>query len=444
MANKYWLGGAAKIKQTQTYTFGGTIEVDDIVRVTIGTRIYNFVPGSAVLDTAVAALVTAWSALSRTLFPEFYEVIPTYDAATNILTLTARTEGVTFVVTMQPFEANGTTPATDVTIEGSNTATTGTAGTANSSPNDGSVAANWSAGTAPADGDTLIFTDNAIDLLDGLDLSAINVNVIQYMSYSGKIGRPATNPSGYPEYRRTYLRIGTDDSPAQTVTLGVGAGIGSGRIKIDAGGSATTFIVQNAGTASDAGFPAVMLKGTDAANTLAVNKGVVGFAVGGYDVAAAAEETGTLATLSVGYVTNQNGDATVRCGSGVTLTTIDQSGGKLEIASAATTITKTGGELTLAGTGVTVVTLNERGGSTFLVSTTTITTLNISNAGIVDYSRDMRAKVVTNAVNIYGNLALFRDPFKVTGAIAIDMEQGGALANLDLGEHFRITRGAAA
>lgn len=449
MANKYWLGGAAPIKQTRTYTFnadGTAIEANDIIRVTIGQRVYDFVAGATAIDTAVASLVTSWTALSSTLFPEFYEVIPTYNSTSNVLTLTARTEGVNFTVTLRPYESDGTTPATDMTIEGSNAATTGTAGVANSSPNDGSVAANWSGGTAPANNDTIIFANNAIDLLDGLDFSSINLSVTVRQSYTGKIGRPVTNSGGYPEYRLTHLTVGADDTDPQYITIGQGVGAGSGRVKINVGGSTSHVVIHNAGTPADAGMPAVQIKGGDSSSTFTAAKGIVGLAIGPYDIAAAAEETASFGSLSVGYVTNPSGDADIRCGSGVTLPVIDQSGGKLLVKAGATTITKTGGELTLdggvTGTAVTVTTLNERGGTTYVTGVTTITTANLSNSGVLDYSRDMRTKAITNPVNVYGDKAKFIDPFKVTGSVVVDCEQGGALANLDLGEHFSITRGS--
>jgi len=205
-------------------------------------------------------------------------------------------------------------------------------------------------------------------------------------------------------------------------------------------------VTQNTGAPSDGiGSVVVNLRGTDAANTLYVNKGSVGVAVGPYDIAAGAEEAATFTTASVGYVSNPAGDATVRFGSGVTLTTVDMSGGNVEINSAATTITKTNGELTLAGgvvgTPVVVTTLNERGGTTYVTGVTTITTPNLANSGHLDYSRDMRPKTITNPVNVYGTQAKFSDPFKVTGSVVIDCEQSGAMANLNLGQHVKLTRG---
>ena len=442
MANKYWQGGAAAIAQVNTFAFGGTWEANDLIRVAVGNRIYDFVAGSTSAATVVSNLVTAWLALDPTLFPEFAEITPSANSTT--LTLTANTPGNSFVVTLTPLETNASS-ADAQTIEGAGTATTGTAATANSSPNAGNIATNWSGNALPADGDTIIFADNNVDYTLGLDFSDRNLNVIVEQSYTGKIGRPLFNAAGYLEYRPTYLKIGTDDSPAQTVTIGVGSGSGSGRIKIDAGGSTTTFIVQNTGSPVESNLPAVLLKGTDAANTLTVNKGSVGVAVLPYDESGAAEETATIATLNVGYVTNPNGDATVQCGSGVTLTTVNQMGGTLEIASAATTINITGGALTLAGTGVTVATLNVEGGSVYVTSTTTITTGNLSNAGVLDYSRDTRGKVITNALNCYGRQFKFRDPFRVVsstsgGNVIVDLEHTDAIGNCELGSHIKLTR----
>lgn len=445
MANKYWQGGAAAIAQVRRWTLAGTWEATDIVRFQVGNRIYDVTAGSTVIDTVLATLMAAWNDLDATLFPEFAEMTASVDTANDYFILTADTPGNPFTVTLHPLESDGSTDGDAQTINGSNVATSGTAVTANSSPNSAAAATNWSGGTAPADGDTLIFSDNAVDLTDDLDLSAINVNVIVEQSYRGKIGRPLNNPAGYLEYRPTYLKIGTDDSPAQAVTIGQGPGIGSGRIKIDAGASTTTFVVHNTGQPIEQGIPPVLLKGTDAANTLTVNKGSVGVAVLPYDEATGAEETATIATLNVGYVTNPAGDAVVQCGPGVTLTTINQSGGKLEIETAVTTITKTAGELQLLGNSVTVGTLNERGGATYVIGTTTITTANISNAGILDYSRDSRGKVITNAVNCYGRQFRFRDPFRVVsstsgGNVIIDLEQTDATANCELGSHIKLTR----
>jgi hypothetical protein len=438
MANKYWQGGAASIAQVNTFAFSATWEATDIVRVKIGSRVVDFVAGDTDPADIVANIVTAWTALTQATFPEFYEIIASANSTT--LTLTARTAGVPFTATITPLETGGG-GADDQRIEGGTIATTGTAATASSSPYDGAVAANWSGGSLPVDGDTLIFRMNNVDLRDGLDYSSMNLNVVVEMSYTGKIGRPVLNGT-YPEYRRRYLRFGTDDSPAQTVTIGAGSGPGSGRINLDFGESTTAVVILNTGQPFDGpGTFAVNIKGTDAANTLAISKGSVGVAVGPYDIAAGAEETATFTTVAIGYVTNPAGDVNCRFGSGVTHTTIAISGGVVEIAAAATTINKTGGELTIGGSGVTIGTLNEGGGTTYPIGPNTFTTINLTNAGNLDWSRDMRAKVITNPVNCYGRQFGFNDPHKVTGSVVVHLEQNDAIGNLDLGSHVALTRG---
>lgn len=447
MATRYWIGGALAVPQVNTFTFGGTWEANDIIRVRVGSKSVNFAAGSTTIATVVSSLVTAWNALSSTLYPEFAEV--TASASTNDFILTADTAGVPFTITLHALESDGSTDGDAQTIAGVNTATAGTATTANTGPNVWSESRNWSSAdswatsSVPVDADTVIIRNSAIDILYGLDQTAVSLAALTIdQSFTGKLGLPWRNANGYMEYRPTYLIVGASgDAQTMLLTIGNGVGAGSGRIKIDNGDSQTTVIVYNTGTPAEAGIEAFLFKGTHASNDVTINRGSVGIAVGTFDTYQAATETAVVATLRTGYVTNPAGDAIVRCGSGVTLTTIDQSGGKLEINSAATTITHTSGELTLNGVGVTVATLNERGGTTYVIGTTTITTPNLSNAGVLDYSRDMRTKVITNPVNIYGDKAKFVDPFKVTGSVVIDCEQSGALANLNLGQHIKLTRG---
>lgn len=424
----------------------GTWETTDVIRAQVGNRVVDFTVGSATIDTFLATVRDAWNALSSTTYPEFAELTASIDTGSDYFILTADTAGVPFVVTLTPLEV--TLGAADAqTIEGAGTATTGTEATANAGPNVWTTAANWSGGAVPADADVCYFRNSNVDVLYGIDLDDRDLSIVVEMSYTGKIGLPLYNAGGYPEYRPTYLKIGNNGT--QSVTIGQGIGAGSGRIKINSGTLATTVVVHNTGNPAESGLEAFLYKGANASNTMTVNKGSVGIAVLPYDDYEGSEETATIPALSIGYVTNPSGDVAVRCGSGVTLTTIDQSGGKLEINSGATTITKTAGDLVLAGgitgTAVTVTTLNERGGNTYVTGVTTITTGNVSNAGVLDYSRDMRGKIITNALNIYGDKAKFIDPYRVVSStsgsnVIVDLEQGGALANLNLGSNIKLTR----
>lgn len=437
MATRYWQPSALATYEKKTITVANTWATNDTGTITINGNDLTVTVGAAATTADVAAaLVAAFNGSSAVgtetrnttgnLIPEFNEITATLSGSTVILT--HDTAGVPFTATVSESTAGSGTLAIANTITASG-------------PNYWDNADNWSGSTVPVDADTVVIASGSVDILYGLNQTSVSLATLRIeQGYSGKIGLPHRNANGYSEYRTAYLTLGdVGDTQAMTVYVGSGEGAGSGRIKIDNGDAQTTLVVYNTGNPAETGIPSLLFKGTHASNAATVNKGSVGFAVLGDETASS---TTVLTTLNVGYTTNPAGDATVRCGLGCAATTINQSGGKLETNTAATTITKTGGELTLAGNGVTVATLNERGGTTYVTGTVTITNASVSNAGVLDYSRDMRAKTLSNQLNIYGNQAKFIDPFKVTGSVVVDMEQGGALANLNLGNHFSITRGS--
>src|SRR5262245_165508 len=123
MPTNRWLGSVAGVQGVLTYLFGGTWEVDDIIRVTIGQKVYDFTAGSTVITTVLDSLVAAWNALSSDLYPEFAEV--TASRSSNTFTLTGDTPGVPLAVTLTPLDVGGI-PADTQTIEGVLVATTGT------------------------------------------------------------------------------------------------------------------------------------------------------------------------------------------------------------------------------------------------------------------------------------------------------------------------------
>lgn len=393
MATKRWIGSAAPVAQVDTLTIGGTLEVGDLLIVTIGSKTFSHAATSATLATAATAFAAAWNALSATEYPEFAEITA---AATSggALTLTADTPGKPFTVAVSTTEANGGA-ADDQTFGRSATR-------ANSGPNVVSVAANWEGGVAPVDGDDLVFDSGSVSVLYDLDQNGITPATITVLEgYTGLIGLPNTNADGgssqsYNEYRPKYLMMG-DAGDAQAVTVTIRGG--GGRIKIDTGDAQTVLIVQDAGQAEEDRIPAVLWKGTHASNTATIQRGSVG--IGFF-----AGESATVATLAVGYLENVAGDATVNCGTGCTLTTVNQSGGNLTTQSAVTTANVTDGEWThMAGA---VTTINLDGGACRYRSTGTLTTVNVGSDGELDFSRDMRARTVTNC-NLHER-SIYRDP----------------------------------
>src|SRR5262249_51904378 len=133
---------------------------------------------------------------------------------------------------------------------------------------------------------------------------------------------------------------------------------------------------------------------------------------------------------------------------GVTLTnaTLRVTGGRLETNSATSgtaTITVSGGTLVLNSGGQ--VGLTVRGGEVQYNSTGTLGGASVvSNAGHLDFSRDLRSKSVTNPIEVYGASARVSDPHKVVSSLVLDLNEASKLENLLIGTNVRLTRGSPA
>lgn len=215
--------------------------------------------------------------------------------------------------------------------------------------------------------------------------------------YQGTIGTSAA-PGGYWQIGATLASLGApvlDGSNPQ----------GSGRIKIDFGSTAGTINVYNTGSLStDIGFEATRCIGS-ALTTINVYSGRFGLATN------SPAETSTVTTINV--TGNISGSGSIcDCGSGVTWTTAScAAGGQLNLASAGTTMTtSSGGIATVIGAGL-VGTVNA-GGQTYMnnrVGGTDVTTLNIYDTGIADFSGNPSASTVAT-MNIYAGGVLVTDP----------------------------------
>lgn len=381
MATVVWEGGAPPVAQVDTFTVGGTVEADDIFKITIGNSVVSVVAGSTVLNTVASTIATAvTAAIAGGLFPEFTGLTCAYVAATATLTLTG-VAGTPFTATATTTETGGGAADLQTFVK--------TATTACSGPNYWSNATNWSTGAVPIAADDVVIENTAVSILYGLDQSAVVLTSLRIeKSFTGDIGLPTRNANGYAEYQEEYLKIS-----ATTGTIGRGEGDGSGRIKINLGSVQSANTVHSTGTSDDEaeGVEAVLLKGTHASNTLTVLGGTVGVAVFG-------GETATIATLKVTA-------GSVRCGSGVTLTTVRQSGGgTVEIASACTTLTQDpeGGILRVLGAGA-VTTVNAYGPNLDYQGSGAITTLNVT--GTISFEGNIVARTVTNT-NLYADSTL--------------------------------------
>ena len=176
------------------------------------------------------------------------------------------------------------------------------------------------AAAVPLTGDDVVFDAGNVPVLYGLSQAAVTLaSLTATQGYAGAIGLPEINGDGtrYSEYRPTYLAIS-----AAAVSIGDDEGAGSGRIKLDTGERVhLERAQQRAGAGSRRSCR--LWKSAHASNAVNVMRGNVG-------IAFFAGETATVPTFRVGYITNPAGDAKVTCGTGVTLTDVDLSGGAVE------------------------------------------------------------------------------------------------------------------
>lgn len=427
MSTLRYVGNALAVAQVDTLAIGGTLEVGDRFIVTINGKAFRYTAAATTAATEATAFAAAWNALSATLYPEFAEITA---AATSggALTLTADVPGRPFSVAVSTTESDGSSADSQTFTRSATTASAG--------PRHWDTGANWSGGAVPANGDD-VFIDQGGDLLYGLDQSAVTLASLHIsQAWTGRLGLARVNTdntASYPEYRSQSLSIG-----ATSIVIGAGSGAGSGRVKLNTGSVQTTLRVLDSGSALESGIAAIVWKGTHASNAVHVVRGSL-------DVAPFPGDTATVLGLNVGYRDNIAGDSTVLLGSGVTLTdaTVVQSGGQLTINSSTTgsaTLSVLEGTCFIQAGGH--VGLSVRGGTCLYNSMGTLGgNPAVSGSGHLDFSQDLRAKTVTNAIEIYGEQAKLSDPHKAIAGLVVDCNETVSNANLKLGRNIRLTRG---
>lgn len=425
-----WLGTATAVAQVDTFT-PAIVEVDDIFTLTVTgldgtTFVVNFTATAATVPNVTAGIETAWNAATNSLATPM-----TATDNTTTVSLTADTAGDAFSVASTTTDGGGNDTQTFVRA-----ATTGSAG-----PKHWDTTANWSTGALPGGGagEDIFVEDFSGDILFGLDQSGIantltSLNVGK--SFTGKIG-----PNGSAGIAAAYLQI-----KATTVNIGQhfgpGSPLGSGRIKLDLGATASTVNVDAMATASDSGKPALRLKMDSTSSNLFVNKGDVG-------LAAEAGETSSIGTVRVAYMTNRANDSDLLIGDGVTFggtNTINITGGDTTLRVAAATVTIQSGTLTKTGSGA-ITTLNADGGTVTTWGAGTITTVNASGStvnsnstgtitnltitgGLVDFTKSPALRTVTTPKLDSGG-AIKYDPSIITMTSKIDSTNAVTLTATD-------------
>jgi hypothetical protein len=233
MAIKTFTGRAASVAQVTKIVYS-TITTGQTYTVTVNGKVVSYVATTGVLADLIDALVNLWNSSAE---PEHQELIAARreDPTLSGLQLTGRVAGVPCTVT-----AGATVGSATVTQP-----------TAASGPKFWNLAANWSGATLPVAADDLVIEEYSGDILYGLT-DVLNYASLKILgSFTGAIGLPAVNQSGYPEYRTQRLTLGTGSAIA--VEVGFGAGQGSGRVRLNLNASNTTLTVHKTGTGGISG-----------------------------------------------------------------------------------------------------------------------------------------------------------------------------------------------
>jgi hypothetical protein len=185
---------------------------------------------------------------------------------------------------------------------------------------------------------------------------------------------------------------------------------GSGSAHLDIDNSTEVRVYKAPSTASDGGLGVNLSGDANALLIVDANNGTVGVAFGATQVAA--------------FTTIQVASGKVFLGAGVTNTTFHQTGGTVENNSAVVTVNLSGGTYTQEQG--TVTNLNIRGGRYYANSTGTITAC-VVYGGVLDLSKDARAKTITT-LTIHPGGSIY-DPNKcLTTTNAIVWAKGGTLS----------------
>ena len=411
MATVIFRGDADTVAQESRAT-PANVEIGDEFTLTVGDSSVSFAATEASVANVTAGLVAAWNASAS---PELAE-ITAYDADTYVKLL-ADVAGRPFVVTSTA--TNGGSNDTQTLAITTPVAAAG--------PNCWDTPANWSTGSVPVDDDDIIIEDSDVDILYGLDQSAVTPDTLKIRaSYTGKIGLTPINETGdtdYAEYRETRLKISPD-----VINIGEGQGNGSPMIRLDTGEIQTVLTVYSTGVASDSSHGALQYIGEHfTQNTLTVLKGDVGIATRG-------GEEAYIHQLNVAYSSSPMSDAIVRCGDDAHISNVYQIGGNLTMNGIPGSMYQTGGVCEVFGATL-ISQIHVAGGTLYHNSTglagNAVTNLIVSGSGTVDFSRSVGDRVITNC-DVHTGATILDPHHNVTWTNGIDANQCDPFGDVQL------------
>jgi hypothetical protein len=405
----YWAPSQAAVNQVETYTFTVPNAIGNTYTATLNGKSVTYTSISGDTAATVATGLFNLLNLSSGIAAEFTE-ITFANPSSAVVTATAKVAGTPFA------NVPGTSAGLVMSTGGglvNGIATVHT--TPNASPSDIIDPLNWLRVTAPApgvrsiphNGDDVVVSNNVIPLLWNLDqLAAVQFNTYtRWQDFTGTIGLPEVNPSGYTEWRATYFKFvgpqGSVPAGGLQMVLGFSNGNGTGptRERYNVGSQNVTLNVLAAGTAQDE--YGVRFLGVHTYNVVNLLGGVsLGIAT----------QPGEISSLNSSTV----GSGTLGIGVGVTWTpsaSLSMYGGTAVLSAAPTTLTlANGAQATVATDLLTWPTVTLQGGSTLtMLAGGTITTLTMTTSSQLDKSQDSRALTITNST-IDGDTCVVNDP----------------------------------
>ena len=202
-----WVGGTTAVTQVDTATVSGTWALNDTIRTTlydesgVSHAVTSTSTGTVIETNVIDPHIADLNNSSDILFARTTWAKATSTTFTGTADLAGRPISGN-IVSLNPAinRAVSSVPVGSGLVGGSTSLTPWAQTTANVGPNDGLTAANWSAGSLPADNDTVLFLPHATDvdfagrpvsydLLYGLDHSSIDLKSLKIgRSYRGTIG----------------------------------------------------------------------------------------------------------------------------------------------------------------------------------------------------------------------------------------------------------------
>lgn len=392
MGLKY-TGGAASVRDVQVWTVGGTIEVGDEFRVTVGVTTLQVIATTTVIADVVTLLYNAVTA--TTAPPEFREL--SYVNGGAYITVTGPTDGkpVSASTSLETTESGGGAADTQTFVKTVTYAGTG--------PYDWANADNWDTGAVPVNADELHLglypfmpRYNISTTLTGL-----TINIYSGSTANMVLGLPTYNTSGgYVEYMNRKLVVA-----GCTLNYGLGDAQQIPKVNISVGTANTTNITVTRTNARDAlGNAPLYVIGGKSDGAVAINGGFVDLGIGQDDIGS----TGSFATLKI------YGTADCRVGKNVTIADIDTYEGStgVEVNGPSTNIRHRGNGTALIKGDDALAIMHNLGSGTVDFRRAGAHT-NIKNYGVFDLTNaGAIAPSVANVVELYKGCS-WLDPHRV-------------------------------